>query len=389
MLDWSLVGLDPLKGGRVVVAMSGGVDSSVAAVVLHEAGFEVIGVTLRLYDAPQSKRTGKACCAGVDIYDAASVAQSQGFPHYVFDYADKFKEEVVDDFIESYLRGQTPLPCVRCNQGVKFRDLLSAARDLDADALVTGHYMRRIVNDAGEVHAYRAVDLQKDQSYFLFATTKNQLDMLRFPLGGMHKKDIRQLAKKYGLSVSDKPDSQDICFVGGKKYSDVILQMRPDARVPGLIRCFETGKILGEHEGIYKYTVGQRRGLRLETYGAPLYVIHIDSEKKTVYVGQRHLLKRNYILLKEVNWLGEKCVGGAFDFKVRSVQDAVRGKMVFLSCKTAAIVCLDAGEDAVSVGQACVVYDGMRLMGGGWISDTCLDPGGAEKKDWLKRFFSQ
>ena len=386
MLDWSLIGLDPLKGGRVVVAMSGGVDSSVAAVVLHEAGFEVVGVTLRLYDAPQS--TGKACCAGIDIYDAAAVAQSRGFPHYVFDYADKFKKDVIDDFVASYLRGQTPLPCVRCNQSVKFRDLLSAAQDLKADALVTGHYMRRMVSDSGEIQAFRAVDLQKDQSYFLFATTKTQLAKLRFPLGGMHKKDIRLLAQKYGLHVSDKPDSQDICFVGGGKYSDVILKMCPEARTPGLVRCFETGEVLGEHEGVYKYTVGQRRGLGLGG-GDPLYVVHIDAEKKSVYVGKKHLLKRKYILLKDVNWLGEKCTNGVFDFKVRSVQDAVRGKMVFLSCETAAIVCLDVGEDAVSVGQACVVYDGMRLMGGGWIDDTCVGSFGSTKKDWLKGFFSQ
>ena len=382
------MGLDPLKSGRVVVAMSGGVDSSVAAVMLHEAGFEVIGVTLRLYDAPQSKRVGRACCAGVDIYDAASVAQSKGFPHYVFNYADKFKEAVIDDFVSSYLRGQTPLPCVRCNQSVKFRDLLSAAQDLGADALVTGHYIRRIVDDSGEVQAYRAVDLQKDQSYFLFATTKLQLDKLRFPLGGMHKKDIRQLAQKYGLRVADKPDSQDICFVGGGKYSDVVFQLCPSARVPGLIRCFETNSVLGEHEGVYRYTVGQRRGIGVSS-DAPLYVIHIDAEEKAVYVGKKHLLKRNYILLKNVNWLGAKRVGGVFEFKVRSAQEVIKGKMVFLSCKTAAIVCLDVGEDAVSVGQACVVYDGMRLMGGGLIEDTCLEPGGAKKKDWLKGFFSQ
>ena len=228
---------------KVVVAMSGGVDSSVAAAMLAESGVEVIGVTLRLYDSAPAKRVG-SCCAGIDIYDAAGVAESMGFAHHVFDYADQFREEVIEDFVNSYQNGETPLPCVRCNQSVKFTDLMLAMEKLGADALVTGHYIQRVVVD-GQVQMHRAVDEVKDQSYFLFATTQAQLTKVRFPLGGMYKKDIREKARYYGLSVADKPDSQDICFVGGGKYSDVIKRLRPETGVPGLIRCQTTGKNIG------------------------------------------------------------------------------------------------------------------------------------------------
>jgi len=385
MFDWSAIDLDPKKRQRVVVAMSGGVDSSVAAVALHEAGFEVIGVTLKLHDAPQARRVG-ACCAGIDIYDAASVAQSRGFPHYVFDYADRFRQDVVDNFVQSYLRGETPNPCIRCNQSVKFRDLLKAAQDLQADALVTGHYMRRVRTKEGGVQVYRAVDQNKDQSYFLFSTTKQQLQMLRFPLGDLCKKDIRDLAHHYGLDVANKPDSQDICFVGGDKYSNVIERLYPNAGVPGLIRCVVTDKVLGEHKGIYRYTIGQRRGLGISA-DRPIYVVRIDVDSHTVYVGEADFLRKKHILINELNWLGEEKKEQALEFKIRSTQSAVPGSIAFAMCGTSAIVSLDSGDEGVSAGQACAIYDSMRLMGGGWIVDStsCED----KKKDWLKGCFSQ
>ncbi|MCY4414290.1 MAG: tRNA 2-thiouridine(34) synthase MnmA [Alphaproteobacteria bacterium] len=389
-MDWKSVGLDPQKKNRVVVAMSGGVDSSVAAAMMHDAGFDVVGVTLKLYDAPQGKRVG-SCCAGVDIYDAAEVAQSMGFPHYVFDYADRFKEEVIDDFVQSYLRGETPLPCVRCNQSVKFKDLLQASKDLQADALVTGHYIQRMVDERGVAQAHRAIDEQKDQSYFLFSTTKEQLQMLRFPLGGMYKQDIRKKADFYGLSVADKPDSQDICFVGGGRYSDVILKLRPDAGIHGLIKCAETDDVLGEHSGIIHYTVGQRKGLGISDHrfgNEPLYVISLDAQKHCVYVGRRHLLQKNALKLSEVNWLGEDFEGEVhLQVSIRSTQKPVPAKVHIR--QNTAIVLLDMGGEAIACGQACVFYDQTRLLGGGWISDVCLFPSDLEKKDWLKGCFSQ
>ncbi len=356
---------------RVVVAMSGGVDSSVAAAMLHEAGFEVIGVTLKLYDAPVAKKVG-ACCAGIDIYDAAAVAQKLGFPHYVFDYVNRFKESVIDDFVDSYLRGETPLPCVKCNQSVKFRDLLQAARELKADALVTGHYVQRVEAN-GEVMLRRAVDRTKDQSYFLFATTAEQLQMLRFPLGGYQKAEIRQMAEKYGLDVAQKPDSQDICFVGGGKYSDVIAKMRPGAKVPGLIRCVQTGDVLGEHPGVIHFTVGQRRGLALgnrDGSGDPLYVVKLAYDTHTVFVGPKSSLFRNVIEIKDVNWLGQRSSGGvSCAVQIRSMQEPVPAQ-VTLQEGGLASVRLDEPQLSVANGQVCVVYSEGRVLGGGWIYDS-------------------
>jgi len=362
---------------RVVVAMSGGVDSSVCAALLAREGYEVIGVTLQLYDHGEAVQKAKACCAGQDIYDAKRVAEMKGFPHYVLDYESHFREQVIEDFADSYLQGATPIPCVRCNQTVKFKDLLQVARDLDADCMATGHYIKRIMGpDGPELH--RAHDHGKDQSYFLFATTREQLDFLRFPLGHMDKSETRKLAVEMGLNVAAKPDSQDICFVPTGKYTDVIEKLRPNAATPGDIVHMD-GTVLGQHRGIMYYTIGQRRGLGLPdgSGSEPLFVVRIDAETGQVIVGPREALKRSQIWLDNVNWIGGGDYGPHLDghsvyVKIRSTRAPVAA--VFRQRDDGLIVELEKPEEGISPGQACVFYapkDGaVRTWGGGWIIRT-------------------
>jgi len=360
-----------------VVAMSGGVDSSVCAAMLAKEGYDVIGVTLQLYDHGAAIQKEKACCAGQDIYDAQRVAEMMGFPHYVLDYESRFKDSVMQDFADTYLKGATPIPCVRCNQTVKFRDLFQVAKDLGADCMATGHYIKRVMGpDGAELH--RAQDYGKDQSYFLFATTREQLEFLRFPLGGMDKSETRKLATEFGLRVASKPDSQDICFVPTGKYTDVIEKLRPDAADPGDMVHLD-GTVLGQHRGIMYYTIGQRRGLGLKDGSGqdPLYVVRIDADKKQVIVGPRHALARSVIYLQDINWIGD----GAFDqdlegrkigVKVRSTRPSNPAEFIWEDGAIA--VKLETAEEGVSPGQACVFYDlgdqQARVLGGGWIKGT-------------------
>ena len=329
-----------------------------------------MGITLQLYDHGAVLEKTGACCAGQDIYDARQVAEKLGIPHYILNYESNFKESVIDDFADSYLRGETPLPCVRCNQRVKFQDLLKTARDLDAEFLATGHYVQRLETENGaELH--RGLDPKKDQSYFLFATTPEQLDFLRFPLGGMTKDETRKLAEKYGLSVADKPDSQDICFVPNGKYGELVKKLRPEAQAPGQIVHID-GTVLGEHEGIVSYTIGQRRGLGLgggETGGTPLYVVALDPDTKRVYAGPREALAKNRVHLKESNWIGPSIPedGLACHVKLRSVGGASPARVYRGTEDNTLIVDLDAPQYGVAAGQAAVCYTDSRLLGGGWI----------------------
>lgn len=360
------------KDTRVVVAMSGGVDSSVAAALLHEEGYDVVGVTLQLYDHGEATAQSKTCCAGQDIYDARRVAESRGFPHYVLDYESNFRQAVIDDFADSYLRGETPIPCVRCNQTVKFRDLLDVARDLGAECMVTGHYIKRVVNDNGRAELHRAKDHIKDQSYFLFATTQEQLDFLRFPLGGWGKDVTRRHAERLGLLTADKPDSQDICFVPHGDYAKVVKKVRPGAEVPGEIVHLD-GRVIGSHEGIIHYTIGQRRGLGIgggvSENNEPLYVVRLNPEDNQVIVGPKEALARTVIHVGECNWLEHDVPEEGMDIllKFRSVMQPVSAKL-FRDEHGAAKVHLQAAQYGISPGQAAVFYDGDRLLGGGWIS---------------------
>ena len=360
---------------RVVVAMSGGVDSSVCAAMLAEEGYDVVGVTLQLYDHGASIKKAKACCAGQDIYDAKRVAEMMDFPHYVLDYESNFKESVIDDFADTYLKGATPIPCVRCNQTVKFRDLLQVAKDLGADCMATGHYIQRIDGENGpELH--RGFDGGKDQSYFLFATTPEQLEFLRFPLGAMNKAETRQRAVALGLNVASKPDSQDICFVPTGKYTDVIEKIRPNAALPGKMVHLD-GRVLGQHRGVMYYTIGQRRGLGLE-HGSgldPLYVVRIDADAGEVIVGPREALLRSRIYMDDVNWLGEGSFGAdlagqSVHVKLRSTTPPRAARFEQDGAQT--IIVLDAPDEGISPGQACVFYapdaDVSRTLGGGWIT---------------------
>ncbi len=352
---------------RVVVAMSGGVDSSTVAALLHGQGYQVIGITLQLYDMAVTLEKKGACCAGQDIYDAKTVADGLGIPHYVLNYESLFKESVMEDFADSYMRGETPIPCVRCNQSVKFRDLLKMAKDLGADALATGHYVQRKegVNGA-ELH--RGIDPQKDQSYFLFATTQEQLDYVHFPLGGMSKDETRQLASHFGLVVADKPDSQDICFVPDGNYARVIEKLRPGALEAGDIVDMQ-GNILGRHNGIINYTIGQRKGLGIAA-SEPLYVVRLDPAAKQVVVGPAEALGTKRFRIKELNWLGDALLpaeGKKVRVKLRSAH--LGADATLYSCGTGeAEVELDIPERAVTPGQACVAYEGDRVLGGGWIT---------------------
>lgn len=357
----------PKSETRVVVAMSGGVDSSVVAALMAECGYETIGITLQLYDHGEAIKNKKACCAGRDIRDARRVAEEIGIPHYVLDYETVFRQRVIDDFADSYMRGETPIPCVRCNQSVKFSDLFSFAKKLNADALVTGHYVQRFQgNERVELH--KAIDPTRDQSYFLFATTQEQLDFLHFPLGGVEKTVTRDLAKKYGLIVSDKPDSQDICFVPNGNYADLVSKLRPGALDAGDIIHID-GTVMGKHNGIIHFTIGQRRGLNI-SHSEPLYVVKIDAKTKAVYVGPKEALAQTEINVKELNWLTDindiPKEGLPVAAKIRSTRPPKQGR-VFLDENDKVKLVLDEPEYGVAAGQACVFYDENRVLGGGWI----------------------
>jgi len=350
---------------RIVVAMSGGVDSSVTAALLVEGGFEVVGVTLQLYDHGAAIGHKGACCAGQDIGDARRVADRLGIAHYVLDYEGRFRKEVIEDFAEAYRRGETPIPCIRCNQRIKFRDLLGTARDLGASALATGHYVRRTIGPDGP-ELRRAADPARDQSYFLFATTRAELEFLRFPLGGLAKNETRALARRFDLAVADKPDSQDICFVPQGSYVRLVERLRPEAGEPGAIVDM-AGRVLGRHRGIAHFTVGQRKGLGVAS-AEPLYVLRLDSEQRRVVVGPRAALAETRLSLGEVNWLGRPAKPGiAVAAKLRSAQLPVAARFYPGGSKEDAVLILDAPAGAVAPGQAAVLYDGERLLGGGWI----------------------
>ncbi len=360
----------PAAETRVVVAMSGGVDSSVTAALMVEGGYDVVGVTLQLYDHGAAVNRKGACCAGQDIYDARAVAAQLGIPHYVLDYESRFKEAVIDDFADSYLRGETPIPCVRCNQTVKFKDLLATAHDLGADALATGHYVRRQTTPEGAT-LLRAVDHGRDQSYFLFATTREQLEFLRFPLGGMEKSETRAHAERFDLPVAAKPDSQDICFVPDGNYARIVEKLRPEAHAPGEIVGLG-GQVLGKHEGIINYTVGQRRGLGLggrPEGEEPLYVVRLDPVKKQVVVGPRRALGIASLAVGDLNWLGTSAVpseGISCSVKLRSTMSPVAARVESVA-DGGTVITLEEPQFGISPGQACVIYNGEHVLGGGWI----------------------
>jgi len=356
---------------RVVVAMSGGVDSSVVAAELAHEGYDVVGITLQLYDHGAALAKKGACCAGIDIHDARRVAETMGFPHYVLDYESVFRKTEIDEFADSYLAGTTPVPCIRCNERVKFKELLETARDLDADCMATGHYIRREPGDNGP-QLHRAADASRDQSYFLFPTTREQLEFLRFPLGHLASKaDTRALAARHGLSVADKPDSQDICFVAEGDYASVIERLRPGTSEPGEVVHVD-GRVLGEHRGIIHYTVGQRRGLGIGGLDEPLYVIRLDVEARRVIVGPKRLLATRVIPVREINWLGDIPFDSRSEWhlavKVRSTRPQREAVIRPLSATEAEVELLEP-EEGVSAGQACVFFapEGTRVFGGGWI----------------------
>ncbi len=373
----------PPSETRVVVAMSGGVDSSVCAALLHEEGYDVVGVTLQLYDygdatAPSDTPVkSKTCCAGQDIYDARRVAEERGFPHYVLNYESNFRESVIEDFADSYIKGETPIPCVRCNQTVKFRDLLKVAHELGADCMATGHYIQRIVDEGGRAHLKRAHDDGKDQSYFLFATTQEQLDFLRFPLGGWSKDVTREHAERLGLLNADKPDSQDICFVPDGNYAKVVKKIRPEAEKPGKIVHVD-GRVVGDHNGIIHYTIGQRRGIGIgggvSENNEPLYVISLKPEENEVIVGPKEALSRNILHLSQCNWLLDTeniretkgCPYLPVMVKFRSV---MKPAPALLDTEKNEIKLQDL-HYGIASGQAAVCYINDRVIGGGWIEKT-------------------
>ncbi|WP_051463145.1 tRNA 2-thiouridine(34) synthase MnmA [Hyphomicrobium sp. 802] len=366
----------PAARKRVVVAMSGGVDSSVAAAIMKAAGHDVIGVTLQLYDHGSATGRKGSCCAGQDIHDARRVAEALDIPHYVLDYETRFAAKVIETFAESYVAGETPIPCVTCNNEIKFRDLLDTAKDLGAEVLVTGHYVQRLDTEHGPALA-RAVDADRDQSYFLFGITKEQLASLWFPIGGMRKADVRELARSFNLPVADKSDSQDICFVPTGKYTDVIERLKPTALDSGNIVHLD-GRILGRHDGIVHYTVGQRRGIKIPA-AEPLYVVRLDAARNEVIVGPRSALTTTGLMLRNVNWLGEKPLedvgasGLSLYVRMRSSQK-LRLALLQIEQNGAVRIELHDGEEGIATGQACVFYadDGTegRVLGGGWIAKT-------------------
>ncbi|MGD9810943.1 MAG: tRNA 2-thiouridine(34) synthase MnmA [Sphingobium sp.] len=352
----------PLSARRIVVAMSGGVDSSVVAALAARTGAEVIGVTLQLYDHGAAVGRTGSCCAGQDIRDARAVADRIGIAHYVFDYASRFQDSVMRDFADEYMAGRTPIPCVKCNMGVKFTDLLTLARDLGADCLATGHYVRRVIGTDGAAQLHRAADPARDQSYFLFATTKEQLDYLRFPLGGLPKAQVREVAAGLGLGVAAKPDSQDICFVPDGDYASVVRKLCPEADEGGDI-VDRDGNVLGQHRGLIHYTVGQRRGLEIGGLAEPLYVVRLDAKRRQVVVGPRHALAVGEARLEDINWLGGG-FSGRLTAKVRSLARPVPARL------EGDRLLFDDPEYGVAPGQAAVLYDGDRVLGGGWIAET-------------------
>lgn len=378
----------PPRATRVVAAMSGGVDSSVVAALLKRDGYDVVGVTLQLYDYGKALKKKGACCAGQDIHDARHVAERLNIPHYVLDYEERFRRAVIDDFAESYAKGQTPIPCVRCNERVKFGDLLALAHELGADALATGHYVRRAVGASGpELH--RGADASRDQSYFLFATTTAQLASLRFPLGDLTKQEVRAVARSLDLSIADKPDSQDICFVPQGRYSDVVERLKPEAAEPGEIVDI-SGRVLGHHPGIIHFTVGQRKGLGLSGTTEPLFVIRLDARLRHVVVGPREGLRTRIVSLSSVNWLvAVNDAALACAVKVRSARSPTPAVVKPLPDSSAEVELLE-GEDAVAPGQACVFYEegGTRVLGGGWIvsaEQACTDTSDFPGFAWLDR----